>query len=177
MKKMMMYAGILLFAVACEMPPPPETKVAEEVVLAPVVYPYSLKEPYSNWQIGDQQNTVLAMKMIKAWETKNVAECVSYFGDTVEMNFDYYRAKLPLDSVTSFIEGSYQMFPSVEVEMLDFMPVISEDKQDEWVTLWYKQKWVDTKGVADSAIFINDFKFKNGKIVIFSEYVQHAPKK
>ena len=57
--------------------------------------------------------------------------------------------------------------------MQDWVSVISKDKKSEWVTLWYKQKWIDDKGKADSANMVNDAKFINGKITIFDEKVQH----
>ena len=88
---------------------------------------------------------------------------------------DYYRGKLPHDSLTSFLNGSYTDYNDVKIEMHDWESVISADKKEEWVTLWYKQKWVNPKGVADSANMINDAKIENGKIVIFGEYVQHFP--
>ncbi len=35
--------------------------------------------------------------------------------------------------------------------MEDWESVISKDKKEEWVTLWYSQKWEDMKGKTDSS--------------------------
>jgi hypothetical protein len=43
--------------------------------------------------------------------------------------------------------------------------VISKDKKDEFVTIWYYQTRTDKKGVTDSMGLINDMKIVNGKIV------------
>lgn len=61
--------------------------------------------------------------------------------------------------------------------MMDWEPVISEDKKEEWVTIWYRQIQTDQKGVTDSMNVINDAKFKNGKIVVLNEYIQHIAAK
>ena len=37
-------------------------------------------------------------------------------------------------------------YGDIKVIMYDYVPVISADKNDEWVTMWYKQIWQDIKG-------------------------------
>src|SRR6478735_886797 len=54
-------------------------------------YPYTLEEPYQDWQPGDQKHAVNVMKSLKAYENGDIASCVSGFGDTVELRFDNYR--------------------------------------------------------------------------------------
>lgn len=138
--------------------------------------PYTLDEPYRDWQIGDPKNTEIVMKMLKAWENKNVDECASYFGDTAFMVFDNYRGKLSQDSLKPFLVGSLADYETVKLKMQDWESVISGDKKDAWVTVWYKQTWVDKKGVTDSMSLINEAKIENGKIVAFDEHLQHYPK-
>jgi len=178
MKKLILYAGILLIAVACENQTTTVNKTPKKAAINPADYPYKLNEPYKNWQIGDQKNAIMVMKMIKAWETGKVEECASYFADSAKMYFDYYETVLPKDSMVSFIESSQAEYTSIKVEMEDWESVISADQKDEWVTLWYKQTWVDKEGKADSMNVVNDAKVENGKIARIYEYVMHfAPKK
>jgi hypothetical protein len=66
---------------------------------------------------------------------------------------------------------------NVTVYMQDWESVISKDKQDEWVTLWYKQVWTDKKGKMDSMEVVNDAKIVNGKIVVLDEAIRHYPAK
>ncbi|HEV8273418.1 MAG TPA: hypothetical protein VGQ04_19020, partial [Chitinophagaceae bacterium] len=42
--------------------------------------------------------------------------------------------------------------------------VISKDKKNEWVSLWYKEKWTDSQGKSDSIFHMDDVKIVNGKI-------------
>lgn len=177
MKKMFLYVGILLIAVACENQTTTVNKTPEKAAINPADYPYQLNKPYSDWQAGDQENAILVMKMIKAWETGKVEECASYFADTVRAYFDYYATVVPKDSMVSFIESSLANYTSVKVDMEDWESVISADKKTEWVTLWYKQNWVDKEGKADSMNIVDDAKIENGKIAEFYEYVMHFPPK
>ncbi|SDH65483.1 hypothetical protein [Chitinophaga filiformis] len=142
-------------------------------------YPYTLDKPYKNWQPGDKKNTVIVLNMLKAWETKNAAECASYFGDSVDLYVDYFHKMIPHDSIPKMLEHSWEDFANVNLKMDDWESVISGDKKDEWVTVWYKQTWTDKKGKMDSLAVVNDAKIVNGKIVVFDEKVRHfpAPKK
>lgn len=181
MKNQFIYAAVLLLTIACNNNPKPLDRDDELVgndtsTWTPIDYPYSLETPYKDWKAGNPENVVLVQKMIKAWETKNVAECAAYFGDTASINMDYLSERLPNNGIASFLNSSYEMYASnLKVVMQDWESVVSKNGDEEWVTLWYKQSWTDAKGVADSVNLINDAKIENGKIVQFDEYVQHFP--
>lgn len=176
MKKMILFASALLVAIACNTPDP-EQKAPEKAAINPADYPYQLKEAYKDWQPGKQENAILVLKMIKAWETKNAAECASYFADTVMMNTDFFADKMPNDSIRAFVESGYGKIASINVEMQDWESVVSADGKDEWVTLWYKQTIVGNDGKPEITNVVNDAKIVNGKIAVFDEYVQHLPTK
>ena len=61
--------------------------------------------------------------------------------------------------------------------MYDYVSVISADKKDEWVTMWYKQAWKNERGVADSVAVVDDCKMHNGKMIELDEKVQRYPAK
>jgi hypothetical protein len=140
-----------------------------------VTYPYTLDKPYKNWKPGDKKNTMVLLNMLKAWETKNVTECASYFGDSVDLAVDYYHKVIKHDSIPAMLERSWADYENLKIKMDDWESVISEDKKDEWVTVWYKQSWTDKKGKADSLAIVNDAKIVNGKIIVFDEKVRHFP--
>jgi len=185
MKRFILLACSMLFAFACNQPGnktegvTTDSATADASTTAGLDYPYTLDKPYKNWQPGDQKNAVLVMKMVKAWETKNIPECVSYFGDSVEMHFDYFHKVVKHDSLPKLIEESWANYASVKIKMQDWESVVSKDGTEEWVTLWYKQSWVDKKGMKDSMNMVNDAKIVNGKIAVFDEKAQHlgAPEK
>ncbi|MEO6905894.1 MAG: hypothetical protein ABI148_06005, partial [Ginsengibacter sp.] len=59
-----------------------------------------------------------------------------------------------------------------KIKMQDWESVISNDKKDEYVTLWYRQYSENMKGVKDSTDIINDLKMKDGKIIGLDEYTR-----
>lgn len=59
--------------------------------------------------------------------------------------------------------------------MNDYESVISKDKKDEWVTLWYKQITTDKKGKVDSISVVDDIKIENGKITVLDEKSRKFP--
>jgi hypothetical protein len=184
MKNLFLLA-LLFFAFSCnnksensETTTSDSTKMADEKMsTANLDYPYTTTTPHSDWQPGDPQHAVNVMKALKAYETNNIPECVSYFGDSVDLWFDYYHQKLPHDSLTGFFSKGRNESSTVSIRMEDWESVISKDKKSEWVTLWYVQSWTDKKGKTDSLSVVNDAKIVNGKIVVLDEAVRHFPAK
>jgi hypothetical protein len=56
------------------------------------------------------------------------------------------EAKLSRDSLKAFFTSSWKDLASMKINMHDFESVISKDKKDEYVTLWYVQTVTDKKG-------------------------------
>src|SRR6185437_16196315 len=50
-------------------------------------YPYTIDHP-DNWDIGNNQNTLVALSALKAYENGNVDESMKYFGDSIRLEFD-----------------------------------------------------------------------------------------
>lgn len=144
---------------------------------ADLTYPYTLEEPYRDWQPGDKQHVVTVMKALKAFETGDMDGVVAGFGDSVQLRFDYYHTKLSHDSLKNFFAAERAKYSSMTIKMGDWESVISADKKTEYVTLWYKQIFTDLKGKTDSLSVINDCKIVNGKIVELDEKIQHYPAK
>lgn len=139
-------------------------------------YPYTLDHPYADWQPGDKQHAVNVMKSLKAFENGDIPAAVSYFGDSVDVRFDGYRAKLSKDSLLKMFTKDRGEISAMQIKMGDWESVISTDKSEEYVTLWYKQIMTDKKGKTDSLAVVDDIKIENGKIVELDEKIQHFPK-
>ena len=131
-------------------------------------YPYTIDHP-DNWEIGSPENTMVALSALKGYENGNIDESMKYFGDSVHLLFDGMEARVSKDSLRSMFTKSRGSLKSLEIKMGDWESVISKDKKDEYVTLWYKQKWEDIKGNKDSLSIENDIKIKSGKIIELDE--------
>jgi hypothetical protein len=153
-------------------------KNAEEKkeVTTDVTYPYSLEKP-DNWDIGSKENTLLVLNAIKAYEDNKIEDCLSYFADTVRWRADYIDMTMGKDSMRNAMTNFRNSIQSIQIKMGDFESVISKDKKDEWVTLWYTEIVTDKTGKTDSLAMVNDIKVVNGKIVELNESVRHFPTK
>jgi len=138
---------------------------------AAINYPYTIDHP-DNWEMGSSANTMVALGALKGYETVNIPEAMKYFGDSVHLQFDGLDKTLPADSVQAMFTKFRAAMKSFDVKMSDWESVISKDKKEEWVTMWYRQHWEDMKGKKDSADIIDDLKLKDGKIVRLDEYTR-----
>lgn len=132
-------------------------------------YPYTIEHP-DNWEIGSQQNTMNALKALKAWESKNLNESMTYFADSIEVGFDGIDKKVSNDTLRAWITAP----PTVtnqSIKMQDWESVISKDKKTEYVSLWYREFTETAKGL-DSIDVMNDLKIKDGKIIGLSQYTR-----
>ncbi|MBV4355948.1 hypothetical protein [Pinibacter aurantiacus] len=175
MKKLTFF---FLTALACScnnMQTPPKEPVKDTAATAatatPVNYAYTIEHP-DYWEIGNPANTATSLSALKAWEDGKLDESLSYFGDSVRVQFDGLDKKMSHDSLTALLTRARNNYKTIKVKMYDWESVISKDKSEEWVTLWYFQTWETPKGVKDSADVINDLQLKNGKIVRLSEYTR-----
>jgi hypothetical protein len=139
-------------------------------------YAYTIKKP-DNWETGSSQNAALVLTSLKAFENNSLDECVSYFADTVSWKSDYLESKLSRDGLKALFVSSWKDLASMKINMHDFESVISKDKKDEYVTLWYVQTVTDKKGKTDSIFISNDIKLVNGKITELEETIRHFPVK
>lgn len=153
------------------------SSAVKSTAAADVKLPFSLVTPYRNWQTGSNDNVVAAMGALKAFVDNDFKALAALTGDTLDVRFDYYHAKLSRDSAMKMFTSQRNMYKDLTITMYDYESVISEDKKDEYVTLWYKQAWKNDKGVADSISVIDDCKMKNGKMVELDEKIQHYPAK
>lgn len=139
--------------------------------------PYKLDKPWANWRPGDPQHAVTVMTSLKAFETGDINKCLQGFGDTVKVYFDGMQGTFSRDSLGKMFTRERANFSNITVQMEDWESVISEDKKEEYVTLWYKQLMTDRAGKTDSVTCIDDARIKDGKIVQLSEAIRHYPVK
>ena len=151
----------------------PKTEPAENLT-----YAYTLKDqPADNWDRGDQKNIVLVLNSLRAFENNNMDECVANFADSVQLYLNEFEAKLPKDSARVFLQNARNSVKSLVIEMEDYETVISKDKKREWVSLWYKEKFTNDKGVMDSIFYMDDVRIIDGKIATIDEKSRKYAKK
>jgi len=161
-------AGI---AIACNTEQTENKDSAKGTAAATPDYVYKI-EHLDNWEIGSTANTATSLKALKAWELGNIDESLTYFADSVRVQFDGLDKKMPKDSLKAMLAGGRSNYKTMEVKMQDWESVIAKDKSEEWVTLWYKEYWETTAGLKDSVYRVNDIQLKDGKIIQITEYTR-----
>lgn len=178
MKKMLFIVFASLFAIGCNnSTESKETKeTADATTEEKIDYAYlpSGHGP-DNWDRGDMKNVALVLKSLKAYETGDVEGTLAAFADSVWWSFDYFDQKISKDSMRTMFTDLWKNMASVKVVMSDYESVISKDKKEEWVTLWYKQITTDKKGQVDSISVVDDVKIENGKITVLDEKSRKFP--
>lgn len=176
MKQLLLLFWTGLFYIACNntqttSKAPTSDSTTEATPVAPKMdYPYTIKKP-DNWDIGSQQNTLIVLRALKAWENNKIDESAGYFSDSVQVRFDGLDKKVSNDTLKALITYRPEV-KSYSIRMEDWESVISKDKKDEYVTIWYRQFTDHKNGKKDSVDVIDDLKMKNGKIIGLDEYTR-----
>ncbi len=165
--KLTAMAGVCLALFSCN-EATTTTPAADSAAAETVQYVYTIDHPDS-WEWGSKKNTETALNALKAFETGDIAGGMKYWGDSIRLQFDNFNEKMSNDSVKAMFTQNRANYTSLEIKMQDFESVISKNKEEEWVTLWYKQIGADSKGNVDSMACVDDLKFINGKIVLLDE--------
>ena len=177
MKKIhVLFLAPLLMA-ACQSKPASDTTAAKTDT-ATLKLPYTLKTDHA-WEINpDQHNLQTALNAIKAFEKADSNAMKSLVGDTVQVLYDGGEFKGKKSDFIQALMQETSMYKNLQLEMQDWESVISKDKSEEWVSIWYKQKWNNEKGQPDSVQMYNDVQLKNGKLIKWVDYSRRfSPKK
>jgi hypothetical protein len=177
MKKLLFIGSLALFTVGCT-----QNETKKEGAMADTKmsdstadnteYMYTT-ESKGNWEPGSRANAANVMKALKAYETNNIAECLSYFADSIELRFDGMEGTFSKDSVSKIFASGRNSMTNFNIKMEDWESVKSKDGSQEYVSLWYKQLWTDTKGKTDSLSVMDDVRIKNGKITSIDQKLRH----
>ena len=177
MKKVITFCVLLYVGVSCNNPSDKSTSATDSVSMEKLVYAYTIKNP-DNWEIGSSKNTALVLSSLKAFENNKLDESLANFADSVVWREQNMDGKFSKDSMKAMLTAAWKQMKSIKIEMRDFESVISKDKKDEWVTLWYNQTTTDMNGKTDSVAVVDDLKIASGKIVELNGYTRSLkPKK
>ena len=135
-------------------------------------YAYTISKP-DNWEVGSTKNTALVLRSLKDFENNKIEESLAAFADSVIWRSDYVEGKFSKDTIRAMLNASWNQLSARKINMHDFESVISKDKKDEYVTIWYVETTTDKKGKTDSVAIVNDLKIVNGKIVALDEAIRH----
>ncbi len=134
--------------------------------------PYPL-ESIPDWEKGDDNNVPIAMNFLKSYEVKDFSTLRGYLADTVNFTYDNGNFRGTKDQMVKFLKNFRDNRADVKIEMNDYETVKSKSKNQEYVSLWYKEKITDLQGKMDSAFVMDDYRIKGGKIASIDTKFRH----
>jgi len=164
MKKLAFLFIPLLFA-ACTGSTGNETATTAKSSTSSLTMPYTAN--YSNnYVLGSDSNSLAVLNSYKAWQDGDMAALKKTFGDSVTFDFaSGYIFKGTVDSFMAMSSKIRDSLSSVDLKVDVWLPTHFNDKNDDWVSVWYKETDTYKTGRVDSAYYEDDNLLKNGRIV------------
>jgi len=134
----------------------------------------SLAMPYaanysSKFSIGSDSNSLAVLNNYKAWETGDMETFKNTIGDSVTLYFpDGSKFIGSRDSVMYYASKYRDSLSKVEIKMDGWIPLHSDDKNANWVSVWYTEIDTHKNGKVDSAYYQDDNKIDKNRKIVFS---------
>jgi len=158
-----LFAGVALLA-SCKNGST-STAAKPDTVAMPYKASYS-----SSFTLVDSPKIIQAvLQSYKDWEDNKLSNAPAYFADTIAMDFsDGIQYKGKRDSLVKVFQKFRDTLASSKIDVWVYTFLHSNDKNEDWVNVWYKQTDTYKNGKVDSAEYEDDNLIKNGKIVYVS---------
>jgi hypothetical protein len=180
MKKLSAIFLIPIFLTACSGGSTNSTATAakDSVTAAPSV-PLPYTAVYSSTFVpGKPADVLTVMNNYKAWQDNDMAALRATIGDSLTLIFSSGAVLSTTgDSSIKLAKKFRDSLSKVDYTFYAWTSNHSVDKNEEWVNVWYKETDTYKSGKADSAIYEDDNRLKDGKIVWTSSHSQKLPKK
>jgi hypothetical protein len=140
-------------------------------------YPYAAGYS-SDFKMGDPQNAKTVLELYKLFDAGSIAEMRPSFADTVEFTFsDGSRFRNSRDSLIKMVTRLRGAFKTINNKVIAWIPIHSNDKNEDYVLIWATEIKTSNKGVTDSTELHEGWRLKNGKIDQVFQYEQKIKKK
>ncbi|HLO82491.1 MAG TPA: nuclear transport factor 2 family protein [Chitinophagaceae bacterium] len=155
----------------------PETPAADTtaVVVAPAIsYPYTAKYS-SDFSMGKPELIKVVLDMYKAVEDNKMDDLGKYYADSViRYNFAQKEIKLTREEMVKLAKDFRAQFKEFSETPVAFTALHSNDKNEDWVVTWIKEKVVYNNGKVDSTTYQENWRFRDGKIYMVDSYAKYA---
>lgn len=176
MKKTLLILSMSVWAVACnnqsaETPMTEEPK-AEAVVPKVVSHPYTAAYS-SDFSIGDPELVNVVLNLYKDIEANRLDSLDKYFADSVYWR-NYAEADVTLTKagLISKIKGLRNRFKEFNETPIAFTALHANDKSEDWVLTWIKERVTYANGKKDSTTYHETWRIRDGKIFMHDSYAK-----
>ena len=143
-----------------------------------LIYPY--KAIYSS-DLTVPSHPEYAQKVLTVWkmyENKQMDSMKPYYADTVtydDANGNHYYG--PSKGLLDIAKKEMEKLDSLRFDIDMWESVHSNDKNEDWVNIWCKERAYPKGGKADTSLMFEKWMIKDGKIYYFNQYNAKLPKK
>jgi hypothetical protein len=175
-KALVLFLIPLTFAACTSSSTNPPAPGNDSAVTATVTLPYTATYS-SSFVPGKASDVATVLDNYKAWETNDMKAMRATYGDSVLMIFPSgFIFNASSDSVIKMATKYRDSLSKVELSFYAWIPNHSVDKNEDWVSVWYKETDTYKTGKVDSLIYQDDNRLKDGKIVWVSSHSQKLKK-
>jgi len=163
MKKLLLsiLASAALFA--CSDAKKEETASAVEHIYKPT---YS-----DNWKIGDQKNVLIAEQIHKDLFAKDFAKVEAVLSDTAVFNNEDGSVLKGKVAVIDFMKKNFSAIKINNYKIIAIFPTVGENGH-QWVDIWDQADVELPDGTIQKLVWMDAFRFENGKVVGFTGFVK-----
>jgi ketosteroid isomerase-like protein len=149
--------------------PAAETKKA----LPEFAYPVAM----ANWTMGDPNHTKTVLDVYQAWERNDSAVFAASFADSASMDMpDARRLTFTKGNAYKRLYNIRSKYNSITNKIVSAYALHNEENNADWVMVMVYNKWTYNDGVRDSALYWDNWRLKDGKIVYLNRLEQAPPK-
>lgn len=154
-----------------------KTAETEKAPAPAISYPYTASYS-SDFKMGDPNHAKSLLDLYTLWDAGKIMEMRPHFADSVDLTFsDGTQIKGSADSVLKTVAQVRGEYKSITSKVQGWIPVHSNDKNEDWVLIWAREIRTSKKGKTDSSDLHEIWRSKNGKFDIVFQYNQAIPKK
>ncbi len=177
MKRIILLAIIISIFISCNTNSPQSTASAAN---AKDTLTYAYTALYSS-DLTVPSHPEYAQKVLAVWkmyENKQIDSMKKYYADTVtydDAQGNHYYG--PSAGLLDVAKKEMEKMDSLRFDIDMWESVHSNDKNEDWVNIWCKERAYPKGGKADTSLMFEKWVIKDGKISYFNQYYAKMPKK
>ena len=170
MRSLIALAAIAALFVACNTNPAPAKTDATAPAPDSTVYPFKARYS-SNFSMGTPANAKMVLDLYKEFDDNNLDQSKDVWADSVTMEFaSGFMVHGSRDSVLAGAKMERGRYTMVMDSIDAWMPLHSNDKNEDWVAVWTREYSTTLKGKNDTTDLNELWHLKNGKVDYMLQY-------
>ncbi len=172
MKKIVLLIAVIAVFAHCnnKKEDKPETKAEEKKADDSITYPFTAAYS-SDMSMGDPNHAKIVLDFIKSFEERRFTDMRALMADTFAIDLaDGNKYRGTADSAMKMVQRVTDMYASARITIDAWMPIHSNDRNEDFVLVWERDYYTGKGGHMDSLGYHNVYQVKNNKISYCAEF-------